>query len=94
MRSPKARCLAALLLLLLSCQLDAFAQGIVVWDYPYSYKDPWVATSTVALMEGNETIPSVTIKDLQISIINRLLKFATIPSDSTPFFEALRASEA
>jgi len=70
MRSPKARCLAALLLLLLSCQLDAFAQGIVVWDYPYSYKDPWVATSTVALMEGNETIPSVTIKDLQISIIN------------------------
>jgi hypothetical protein len=68
--SKKAICLAAFLYLALFFWVEAFAQRINDANYRYPYQDPWVATSTVALMEGNETIPSVTIKDLQIRILN------------------------
>jgi len=68
MRPPKAICLVTFLLLMFFRQ-EAFAQRIDDANYHYPYKDPFVATSTVALMQGNEDIPGM-IEDLQIKILN------------------------
>ncbi|MGR8981569.1 MAG: alpha/beta hydrolase [Gammaproteobacteria bacterium] len=62
--------LAALIFVILSCRPEALAQIIDEANYRYPYKDPFVATATVALMQGREAIPSGHIRDLEIKVLD------------------------
>lgn len=70
MQPQKAQCLVCLLLASLFCLAEAFAQAIDEANYNYPYRNPLVATATVALMNGRESIPSGDIRDLEIEVIN------------------------
>jgi hypothetical protein len=47
----------------------AFGATISAADYHYPYRDPYVATSTVALLGGRERISSGEIHDLRLTVI-------------------------
>lgn len=53
----------------LSCQPDAFAKRIDEASYPYPYKDPYLATTTIAIMNGSEKPPTSEIKDLRVKVL-------------------------
>lgn len=55
---------------ILSFQPNAFAQRIDETAYRYPYKDPYLATMTTALMQGNENPPTGEIKDLRITVLD------------------------
>ncbi|MGZ4959918.1 MAG: alpha/beta hydrolase [Methylomonas sp.] len=50
-------------------QPNAFAKKIDEASYQYPYKDPYLATTTVALMNGSEKLSTAEIKDLRIEIL-------------------------
>jgi hypothetical protein len=54
----------------LSFQSAAFARKIDEAAYHYPYKDPYLATSTIGLMQGSEKPPTSEIKDLRIRVFN------------------------
>ncbi|MDD5267205.1 MAG: alpha/beta hydrolase [Methylococcales bacterium] len=54
----------------LSFQPDASAQRIDEASYHYPYKDPYLATSTLGLMQGSEKPPTSEIKDLRLNVLN------------------------
>ncbi|MDD5411276.1 MAG: alpha/beta hydrolase [Methylobacter sp.] len=54
----------------LSFQTNAFAQRIDEASYQYPYKDPYLATTTVALMQGSENPPTSEINDLRIKVLD------------------------
>ena len=47
----------------------AIALRIDAANYPYPYRDPYVATATVALMQGREKLPTGVIRDLEVRVI-------------------------
>jgi hypothetical protein len=49
---------------------DAVGLRIDPAEYPYPYRDPYVATATVALMQGREKLPSGRIQDLRIKVLD------------------------
>ena len=49
-------------------QTNAFAVRIDEAAYQYPYKDPYLATTTIAIMNGSEKPPTSEIKDLRIKI--------------------------
>jgi hypothetical protein len=69
MHSRRVVCAAAAFFLLMSGLPDVLAKRVSEEAYRYPYKDPWIATSTVSLMQGKETIPDGDIRDLQIKIL-------------------------
>jgi pimeloyl-ACP methyl ester carboxylesterase len=69
MHSRRVVCAAAIFFLLMSGPPDAWAKRVSEEAYRYPYKDPWIATSTVSLMQGKETIPDGDIRDLRIRIL-------------------------
>jgi hypothetical protein len=48
---------------------EVFARRIDEASYQYPYKNPLIATSTVSLMQGRETMPSGYIRDLEIKVL-------------------------
>lgn len=54
----------------LSFQPNAFAERIDEASYRYPYKDPYLATMTVALMQGSESPPTSEIEDLRVNILD------------------------
>jgi hypothetical protein len=61
---------AAAFFFLLMCGVpDVRAERINEAAYPYPYKNPLIATSTVLLMQGKEIIPTGDIRDLRIKIL-------------------------
>lgn len=68
MKLSKAVYVAALLSGILFFLPEAFSQIVDGAYYRYPYKDPLVATSTVALLQGHESIPSGDIRDLRITV--------------------------
>jgi hypothetical protein len=68
MKLPKAVCVATFLFGIIFFLPEAFSQIIDNAYYRYPYKDPLIATSTVALLQGHETIPSGDIRDLRITV--------------------------
>ncbi|MGZ8201388.1 MAG: alpha/beta hydrolase, partial [Methylosarcina sp.] len=68
MKCRKIICGTSILLAGLLFLSEAFPQIINSANYRYPYKNPFIATSTVALLKGNETVPSVTIRDLRITV--------------------------
>lgn len=54
---------------MLCFQPTAFAKKIDEASYQYPYKDPYLATTTVALMNGSEKLSTAEIKDLRIEIL-------------------------
>ncbi len=54
----------------LSFQPDAFAKRIDEAAYHYPYKDPYLATSTIGIIQGSEKPPTSEIKDLRIDVLN------------------------
>ncbi len=60
---------AAFLLIFLAFEPTGFARKIDAADYGYPYTDPYVATSTVALMDGHEVIPSGVIRNLETTVL-------------------------
>jgi pimeloyl-ACP methyl ester carboxylesterase len=62
--------LISLLLAALFCQTPAVAQRIDAAAYHYPYQDPYLATMTSALLQGNETLANGEIKDLRIKMLS------------------------
>lgn len=54
----------------LSFQPSAFAQRIDETSYRYPYKDPYLATMTSALMQGNEKLPTSEIEDQRVKVLD------------------------
>jgi pimeloyl-ACP methyl ester carboxylesterase len=50
-------------------QVDGFAQRIAESSYPYPYKAPYLASTTVVLMQGSENPPASEIKDLRVDVL-------------------------
>ena len=69
MQPKKAIFIDAFFLMALFFQPAAVAWKINAATYRYPYKDPYVATSTVALMQGREELPSGDIRDLEITVL-------------------------
>jgi hypothetical protein len=69
MRSRIVFCAAAFFYLLLHGFPEALAKRIDEGSYRYPYKNPLIATSTVSLLQGKESIPSGEIRDLRIKIL-------------------------
>lgn len=68
MKSHSAVYLATFLLGIFLFLPEASSQIIDSAYYRYPYKDPFIATSTVALLQGHEAIPSGDIRDLRITV--------------------------
>ncbi len=51
-------------------QPAAFAQRIDEASYQYPYKDPYLATATVSIMQGSEHPPTSEIKDLRVKVLD------------------------
>lgn len=49
---------------------NAFAQRIDEASYRYPYKNPYLATMTVAIMQGSENPPMSEIKDLRVKVLD------------------------
>jgi pimeloyl-ACP methyl ester carboxylesterase len=49
--------------------VDGFAQRIAESSYSYPYKDPYLASTTVVLMQGSENPPMGELKDLRIDVL-------------------------
>jgi hypothetical protein len=64
-------CTTAVLFILSYAFPGAMAERLSEGAYPYPYKNPWIATSTVSLMQGRETLPGGDIRDLQVKIFER-----------------------
>ncbi|MGR9087439.1 MAG: alpha/beta hydrolase [Gammaproteobacteria bacterium] len=62
--------MAAFFFMLLISLSEALSQRIDDATYHYPYRDPWVATSTAALMQGREKVPFVDIRDLRIQVLD------------------------
>lgn len=69
MLSHKAKGIVFLFTLLL-CPLEAVAQRIDAANYRYPYNNPFVATSTVALMQGHEALQHGKIRNLEINVLD------------------------
>lgn len=69
MQILKNRCIAAVLFAVVFIQVDAVARMIEAAAYGYPYRDPYVATATVALMQGRESLPSGEIRNLDITVL-------------------------
>lgn len=54
----------------LSFQPNASAQRIDETSYHYPYKNPYLATATVALMQGSENPPMSEIEDLRVKVLD------------------------
>ena len=65
-----AMLIACFLSVALSFQPAAFAQRIDETSYHYPYNDPYLATSTIGLMQGSEKPLTSDIKDLRLRVFN------------------------
>ncbi|HUL13897.1 MAG TPA: alpha/beta hydrolase, partial [Methylococcaceae bacterium] len=54
---------------LLGVHPDVFARRIDEATYQYPYKNPYVATTTVGIMKGNEDFSADDIRDIEIGIL-------------------------
>ncbi len=70
MRQQKPILLFCFFLAVLSCQSNAFARRIDEASYQYPYKNPYLATLTVAIMQGSENPTMSEIKDLRIKVLD------------------------
>ena len=50
-------------------QVNALAVSVDEASYLYPYKDPYLATTTIAIMKGSENPPSSVINDLRLNVI-------------------------
>lgn len=69
MHPIKAISVVSFSLVVLFFQADASAWRMDAGSYRYPYKDPYVATATVTLMQGREELPSGNIRNLEIMVI-------------------------
>ena len=62
--------LAAVAAWSLSVSADTWAARLDQAAYPYPYDDPYVATTTVAIMKGRESVPATDILDRHLLILS------------------------
>ncbi len=60
--------ISSVLVIAFFLQTNVFAEKIDAASYPYPYKDPYLATTTVAILQGTEHPPTSKIRDLQVKV--------------------------
>jgi hypothetical protein len=70
MRQKSSTLLIYFSFVVLCFQSFVFAQSISEADYPYPYKDPYLATASIFIMQGSEKPPTSKIWDQRIKILD------------------------